>query len=157
MRQDRFDHSVDHSDVTKPVRPRRIEVITGVVRRRRWPQGKKLEIVAESFQSGCLMSEVARRYDISPQQLFGWRAQLRAEVFATAPVEAPLFAPAVVDESMRALLTANPRPVESGPVLLLGDSTPSIEITLGRSVVKVRGSVDARTLAVILKALKVAR
>jgi len=36
MKQDRFDHNDDHSDVTKPVRAQRIEVITGVERRRRW-------------------------------------------------------------------------------------------------------------------------
>jgi hypothetical protein len=35
------------------------------------------------------------------------------------------------------------------------DDTPQIEITLGTAVVRVRGAVDARTLAAVLKVLKV--
>ena len=37
------------------------------------------------------------------------------------------------------------------------DASPSIEIVLGQAVVRIRGVVDARTLAVILKALKVSQ
>ena len=42
MARDRFDHKVDHSDVTKPVAVRRMEVMTGVERRRRWSSEDKL-------------------------------------------------------------------------------------------------------------------
>jgi transposase len=152
MKQDRFDHSVDHSDVTKPVRPQRIEVITSVERRRRWPLARKLEIVAESFQSGRQVSEVARRHGISPQQLFGWRAQLRAEVDGQAVIEAPLFAPALVDAAMLASVPAHQTQPSQAPHS--PDPAPTIEITLGRAMVKLRGAVDPETLAVILKALK---
>ena len=48
MARDRFDHSVDHSDVTRPA-VQRVEVITGVERRRRWTVREKLTIVAESM------------------------------------------------------------------------------------------------------------
>jgi hypothetical protein len=61
MSRHRFDHSVDPSDdttkVSAPVRLRRIEVITGAERRRRWPA----EIVAESLAEGAVVSDVARR------------------------------------------------------------------------------------------------
>src|ERR1700757_1236639 len=81
MSKDRFDHSVDHSDDTKrasaTTRPHRIEVITGVERRRRWSAQEKAAIVAESMAEGAVVSEVARRHGLSPQQLFGWRARLR--------------------------------------------------------------------------------
>jgi transposase len=50
---------------------RRIEVITGTGRRRRWDAGTKARIVAESFEPGCAVSEVARRHDISPARCFG--------------------------------------------------------------------------------------
>jgi transposase-like protein len=82
MSRHRFDHSVDHSDDTKaaPARWQRIEVITGVERQRKWSAEEKAEIVAESLAEGAVVSEVARRHGLSPQQLFGWRARLRDAV-----------------------------------------------------------------------------
>jgi transposase len=74
MGRDRFESSVELSDDSKPVRLQRVEVITGVERRRSWPTSKKLEIVAESEAEGSVVSQVARRHGIHPQQLFGWRA-----------------------------------------------------------------------------------
>src|SRR5271168_3734509 len=57
---------------------RRIEVITGTGRRRRWDAETKGCLVAESFEPGCSVSEVARRHDISPSLLFLWRRQAAA-------------------------------------------------------------------------------
>src|ERR1700687_5621566 len=54
---------------------RRSEVITGTGRRRRWDAETKGRLVAESFEPGCSVSEVARRHDISPGLLFLWRRQ----------------------------------------------------------------------------------
>src|SRR5260370_14214691 len=42
-------------------------------RRRRWPEGMKRQIVAESLAPGMSVSVVARRYDINANQLFTWR------------------------------------------------------------------------------------
>jgi hypothetical protein len=65
MSRHRFDHSVDHSDDTKDAsaaaRPRRIEVITGIERRRKWSAQEKAAIVTESLAEGAVVSEVARR------------------------------------------------------------------------------------------------
>lgn len=50
----------------------RLEVIhTG--RRRRWTAEEKIRIVEESFSGRNQACVVARRYDIAPSQLFGWR------------------------------------------------------------------------------------
>jgi transposase-like protein len=57
---------------------RRIELITGTGRRRRWSSEDKARIVAESLASGVSVSEVARRHGLSPQQLFAWRREARA-------------------------------------------------------------------------------
>src|SRR5580704_17153807 len=54
---------------------RRIELITGTGRRRRWDAETKGRLVAESFDPGRSVSEVARRHDISPSLLFLWRRQ----------------------------------------------------------------------------------
>ena len=47
----------------------RVEVITGPERRRRWSEEQKRAIVAESFAPGAVVSDVARRADISGGQI----------------------------------------------------------------------------------------
>src|SRR3954451_2122618 len=49
---------------------RRLEVITGVGRRRRWTDEEKAWIVAESLGPASTVSAVARRYGLHPSQLF---------------------------------------------------------------------------------------
>ena len=104
MSRHRFDHSVDRSDDIKEVsataRPQRIEVITGVERRRKWSAQEKAAIVAESLAEGAVVSEVARRHGLSPQQLFGWRSRLRDAVKGSAPSSdaTPAFVPAIVED-----------------------------------------------------------
>src|SRR5215207_8966149 len=56
----------------------RFEVITGPERRRRWSEDQKRAIVAESFAPGAVVSDVARRADVSPGQIYRWRQELRA-------------------------------------------------------------------------------
>ena len=74
------DHIVDASA------PRgRVEIRSGVGRRRRWSDAEKGRIVAESFTPGAVVSEVARRHEISPQHLFAWRKAARAGEEADAP------------------------------------------------------------------------
>jgi transposase len=51
----------------------RIEVITGVARRRRWSVEQKLQIVEESLRTGETVSVVARRHGVAPNLLFRWR------------------------------------------------------------------------------------
>jgi transposase-like protein len=51
---------------------RRVEVITGIGRRRRWTDEEKAWIVAESLDPATTTSAVARRYGLHPSQLFVW-------------------------------------------------------------------------------------
>jgi transposase len=160
MSRHRFDHSVDRSDDTKevsaPARLRRIEVITGAERRRKWSAEEKAEIVAESLAEGAVVSEVARRHGLSPQQLFGWRARLRAAVKGSVPSSdaTPSFVPAIV---------ASEPPSPAAPALTAavmamgaaGVAPASIEIALGGVIVRVRGEADPRALTAVLKALRV--
>jgi transposase-like protein len=55
---------------------RRVEVITGIGRRRRWTDEEKARIVAESLDPATTASAVARRYGLHASQLFTWRQQL---------------------------------------------------------------------------------
>src|SRR4051794_2129476 len=71
---------------------RRVEVITGVGRRRRWTDEEKAWIVAESLDPATTTSAVARRYGLHPSRLFVWRQQLAA----SAARDAPGFVPVLV-------------------------------------------------------------
>src|SRR3954463_13963787 len=77
---------------------RRIEVITGVGRRRRWTDEEKAWSVAESLDPASTVSAVARRYGLHPSQLFVWRQRLAAPVAR----ETPAFVPVVVAEEAAA-------------------------------------------------------
>ena len=58
---------------------RRVEVFTGAGRRRRFSTAEKLDLVAQ--MDGCEnISELARRHDLRPSQLFTWRRELRYAV-----------------------------------------------------------------------------
>src|SRR3954470_24247580 len=86
---------------------RRLEVITGVGRRRRWSDEDKARIVAESLDPRTSASAVARRYGLHASQLFTWRQRLAA----LAGCEGSGFVPVVVAEDAAA---TSPDPYPSG-------------------------------------------
>ncbi len=61
----------------------RVEVITGVARRRRWSPEQKLAIIEESMLPGESVSSTARRHGVAPNLLYRWR-RLMSEGGATA-------------------------------------------------------------------------
>jgi transposase len=63
---------------------RRVEVITGVARRRRWPAAEKARIVAESYAPGASGTAVALRYGLHRNQIFAWRRQFRSGTSLTS-------------------------------------------------------------------------
>src|SRR5271170_4499600 len=54
---------------------RRVEILTGPGRRRRWSAEEKARIVSETLAPGARVAEVARRWQLCPQQVFGWRRE----------------------------------------------------------------------------------
>lgn len=146
MAQDRYVPSDDHSDITKPVRPRRIEVIFGDDRRRKWPDESRIAIVVEALADGAVVSRVARRHDLTPSQLFGWIKTFRADalMMASGVGDPSMFARAVVD--MAPVQPAQPAPAQAG-------EASAIEISIGTATVRIRGAADAKTLALVLKVL----
>ena len=111
---------------------RRLEVITGVGRRRRWSDEDKARIVAESLDPATTSSAVARRYGLHASQLFTWRQQL------AAVREPPEFVPVLLAEDR----TAPAEPVGR------------MEIALGPVVVRVGADVDATALRRVLEAVR---
>lgn len=79
-------------------RVEQLDIIPAAGGRRQWTPEAKSRIIAESFEPGANVSDVARRHGILPQQLYGWRRGLRERA------EDMSFVPAVVDRE------APPRP-----------------------------------------------
>jgi transposase len=82
-----------------------VTVFSGPVRRRRWSEEERLQILSEAFAPGACVAEVCRRHDISSALIYTWRRTLLdagAALKASAPeaLPAPVFAEAVVDESV---------------------------------------------------------
>jgi transposase len=57
----------------------KVEVLTGVERRRRWSTEEKARIVEETLVPGANVSAVARRHGVSRGLLFTWRRLAREE------------------------------------------------------------------------------
>ena len=128
------DHIVDASG------PRgRVEIRSGVGRRRRWSDAEKGRIVAESFAAAAVVSEVARRHEISPQHLFAWRKAARAGQLTLPADGAAMFVP---------VMLAARKPVAAQPL------APSITIETAGVVVRAECGVDVDWLAAVLRVVK---
>jgi len=122
---------------------RRVEILTGPGRRRRWSAEDKARIVGETLVAGARVSEVARRWQLSPQQVFGWRRAARLAM-TTATAGGPIttgFVPIVT---------------ESSPVTAVAKAAASgIEVRLAGAVVRVASGVDeVAQLTVVLRAIR---
>ena len=120
-----------------------MEIILGQARRR-WSEDEKRALVAETFVDGETVNGVARRHNINPNMLFGWRKQYREALPCMAPSSAPIgFAPVAI---------AGPEPSEPPPVFPAG--MPLIEVEIGRGVrLRISGAVDPDLAAAVMKAL----
>jgi transposase len=114
---------------------RRIEVLTGVPRRRRWSAAEKAAIVAESMAPGAVASTVALRHGLHRNQLYIWRRELRSGALGKAGAALPDFVP-IVSDSRAASRTA------------------PIEIEIGGAVLHADAGVDLAFLGKIIRLLK---
>ena len=69
--------TLDHKLEPEVTAVRRLEVISGTGRRRRFSEDFKARVVEETLVPGAIISEVARRHGLTPQQVFTWRRQAR--------------------------------------------------------------------------------
>ena len=154
MSTHRFDHKVDRRFKTEASRGARVEVITGVERRRDWTDEEKLAIVAESCEDGVVISDVARRHGLRPQQLFTWRNEFRRREAARLQYGgAPAVTPVMIAHDRPAGAAAE-APAVAAPVSSAGAA--QIEIVLGGAIVRLHGAADAKMLAAVLRAVKAA-
>ena len=122
---------------------RRIEILTGPARRRRWSVDEKARIVAETLEAGARVSEVARRWHLYPQQVFGWRRAARHDRSVERDGAASSgFVPIIAE----APPTTPPERAAS--------AAPIIEVKLAGAVVRVSGVEDGRQLTTVLRAIR---
>jgi transposase len=124
---------------------RRVEVLTGPGRRRRWSAAEKARIVAETLVPGAGVSAVARRWQLCPQQVFAWRRE------AKAVAEMP---PERADRGMPAFVPIVAPAVSAAPAGAAASAAAVIEIELAGAVVRVGAGLDGAVLSAVLRAVR---
>lgn len=140
----------EHNAITEPVR--RLEVFTGAGRRRKWSHEDKAGIVAEIVASGDSVCAVARRHGLTPQQLFGWRRDLREA--AACEAEELQFVPAVVDAVAGAPARRQRRQTSR---CKSASDVGTIEVEVDGVTIRVGHGAEVQTIAAIVRALKASR
>ena len=123
----------------------RVAALNGSVRRRRWSAAEKAAVVKETLAPGARVSDVARRWQVDPQQVYQWRHRdgvtYRKMTHRSHAAE-PAFVPIVTDAM----------PVgEVAPAKL---ASPVIEIKLAGAVVRVVSGLDDAQLTTVLRAVR---
>ena len=116
-------------------------MISGAGGRRRWSLDEKAAIVEETLAPGAVVSEVARRHGLTPQQVFGWRRDARHE---GSGAEAMAFVPALVEAG----------PEVQRPRRRRRSGTSGIELEIAGVTVRVGTGASPKAIAAVIKALK---
>ena len=145
MRRLRTDIMSDFNDDAKDVY-RRVEVLTGPGRRRRWSDEQKMLVAAEAMVPGAVVSQIARRWQICPSQVFTWRRLALGAKPNSLPAITPAFVPIVDAASIPAPPASQLPPAR----------TPEIEIDTGGTKIRLAGGVDTKTLTAVLRAVRAA-
>ncbi|AZO50371.1 MULTISPECIES: transposase [Mesorhizobium] len=127
---------------------RRFEVFTGSGRRREWLPEEKVRIVAESYEAGATVSAVARRYALSPQQLFAWRRAARQPLAEAPAAPESLFVPAVIAASRPEPAARRRRKQKAAR------DAGVIELEIDGITMRVGRGADAKTVTAVIRALK---
>jgi len=135
----------DFNDEAKGVF-RRVEVLTGPGRRRRWSDEQKMLIVAEAMEPDAVVSQIARRWQICPSQIFTWRRAARGGMASRLAANSPAFVPIVELASTPALAPPKLEPAR----------VAEIEIDTGGTKIRLAGRVDAKALTAVLRAVRAA-
>jgi transposase len=146
---------LDH--ILEPETPsvRRLEVITGTGRRRRFSNDDKARILEETLAPGAVVSEVARRHGLTPQQVFTWRRQARRlpTVGGDKDTSVPTFVSAVVEPAPLPAPLPKNRPHMQRRRSADG-LAGMIEVAVAGVTVRVGRGADAKTLTAVIAALK---
>ncbi len=144
--------TLDHKLEPEVKAVHRLEVISGTGRRRRFSEDFKARVVEETLVPEAIISEVARRHGLTPQQVFTWRRQARHSL-ANTESKVPQFVPAIVETALPpAVLRGRQRKRTSQA----GRSSASIEVEIDGMTIRIGRGAEAKTVAAVLRALKAA-
>lgn len=135
---------------------RRIELITGDAKRRIWTEEEKTQILAESFQPGAKVSDVARRHGMNRGLLWTWRYQARKRGVGGEQRFVPV---RIVEESAAPpAAMVGPSAVSAAAAaapdgMKAGSPAGTIEIEIGGARVRISGAVDTALLRQVLTQL----
>lgn len=127
---------------------RRFEVINGAGGRRHWSVDDKARIIAMTLEPNAIISEVARRYGLRPQQVFAWRREARKQV-ASVQQDSPAFVPAVV-AAAEPVASRSPKQRKRQATRDAG----MIELEIDGIAMRVGRGADTKTVAAVIRALK---
>ncbi len=130
----------EHKHMPEPVR--RMEVFTGVGRRRSWSSAEKAAIIAESYSPGETVCAIARRHGLTPQQLFTWRRLARR----LALLPPPMFVPAVVEPAE----PESPLTVKAARRRCRRSKADGIELQIAGVGVRVGADAKPRTIEAVI-------
>jgi transposase len=125
-----------------------VAVLTGPERRRRWTSAEKRRIVEESFAAGASVADVARRHDVHPNLLHGWRRQARAD----APGPEPAGQAAQDGVASFATVTVVPEAGPASPVALSASGVIEIEFAAGTRL-RITGLVAPAMVSAVIAAV----
>jgi transposase len=114
-------------------------------------QGADRRIVEETLTPGAVVSEIARRHGLTPQQVSGWRRASRRSAEVSDDIGSPRFVPAVVEQPKPEPVRRQRRPRRASRS---GDATGLIEVEIGGVTVRVRRGADAKTVTAVIQALQ---
>jgi transposase len=128
-----------------------VTVLAGPERRRRWTSVEKRRIIEESLQSGASVSDVARRHDVHPNLLHGWRRQARAGILGGRPSRS-----GCGDPARFAAVTVAAEPALAAPAAAATPGVIEIEFASGARL-RIIGPVEPAAASAVVAALANAR
>jgi transposase len=141
--------TLDHKLKLEGTEVRRLEVIMGTGRWRRFSADFKARVVEETLVMGAIVSDIARRHGLTPQQVFTWRRQARRLTCDSDPA-APSFVPAVVEAMSSDAISESRHRRAPRWEQIYG----RIEVEISGMTVRIGRGADAKTVAAVLRALR---
>lgn len=122
--------------------------VLGVERRRRWDDEEKLSIVSAVGIGGATVTQVAQRHEVTRQQLYAWRHELKRKGL-WSPDAGALFLPAGMVPAME-LTVVEDRTPASTPVVWV-----ELRLAKGR-VLRFESNIDDAALSRLIRAVDAA-
>ncbi|NTJ51485.1 transposase [Agrobacterium rhizogenes] len=126
----------------------KVEILTGGERQRRWSTELKLSILQEAFSADGSVSDVARRHDVLPQQIYAWRKKFLASDLGS-PQKASLVPVSIIGPSEN--------PSNGSKRSTVGSRCKDVEIVLknGR-LLRIAAELDLGVLASLIACVEAA-